>query len=141
MIVLDTNVVSEFMTSPPAESVSAWLNAQNAAILYFTTISVAEISFGLRMMPDGKRRRLLASRFEQFIVAAFKSRILSFDENAARAYGEIRGHRKELGRPMSNFDGQIASIAKTRGFAIATRNIKDFENCELELINPFSDVI
>lgn len=137
MIVLDTNVISEFMTSPPAEPVSSWLNAQDAAKLYLTTISIAEIGFGLRVMPDGRRRRLLAERFEQFLAVAFESRILSFDEDAARAYGEIRGHRREQGRPMSNFDGQIAAIAKIRGFAVATRNIKDFEDCGLELIDPF----
>ncbi len=138
MIVLDTNVVSEFMTSPPALSVQTWLNAQDAATLYFTTISIAEISYGLRVMPDGRKRQTLVNRFEDFLAAAFDSRILSFDEDAGRAYGEIRAHRREQGRPMSNFDGQIAAIAKTRGFAIATRNIKDFEDCGLELIDPFS---
>ena len=137
MIVLDTNIVSEFMTSPPAEPVTAWLNAQEVAQLYFTTISIAEIGFGLRVMPTGRRRQLLTDRFERFLAAAFESRVLSFDEGAARVYGEIRGHRKEQGRPMSNFDGQIAAIAKTQGFAVATRNTKDFEDCGLELINPF----
>ncbi|MEA3276538.1 MAG: type II toxin-antitoxin system VapC family toxin [Pseudomonadota bacterium] len=139
MIVLDTNIVSEFMTSPPAAPVLAWLNAQDAAHLYLTTISIAEISFGLRVMLDGRRRPLLADRFEQFLATAFESRILSFDRDAARAYGEIRADRREQGRPMSNFDGQIAAIAKTRGFSVATRNIEDFEDCGLELINPFSD--
>jgi len=138
MIVLDTNVVSEFMTSPPARPVQEWLNAQDAASLHLTTISIAEISFGLRALPDGRRRQLLADRFEEFLAAAFESRVLPFDEDAARAYGEIRGHRREQGRPMSNFDGQIAAIAKTRGFAVATRNIKHFEDCGLELIDPFS---
>lgn len=138
MIVVDTNVVSEFMTSPPAPPVQRWLNAQETANLFFTTISIAEISYGLRVMPDGRRRQLLVKRFEDFLAAAFDSRILSFDEDAGRAYGEIRAHRRDQGRPMSNFDGQIAAIARTRGFAIATRNIKDFEDCGLELINPFS---
>lgn len=138
MIVLDTNVVSEFMTSPPAAPVLNWLNDQDAAGLYLTTVSIAEIVFGLRAMPDGKRRRLLSDRFEQFLAAAFESRILSFNEAAARVYGEIRGHRKELGRPMSNFDGQIAAIAKAHGFAVATRNVKDFAECGLELIDPFA---
>jgi predicted nucleic acid-binding protein len=138
MIVVDTNVVSEFMVSPPAQSVLEWLNAQDAADLYLTTISIAEISFGLHVMPDGHRRRQLSDRFEQFLGAAFASRILPFDEDAARAYGEIRGHRREFGRPISAFDGQIAAIARKRGFAIATRNVRDFEDCGLELINPFS---
>jgi len=136
-MVLDTNVVSEFMTSPPAVPVLAWLNAQDASGLYFTTVSIAEIVYGLRVMPVGKRQRQLAQRFEQFLAAAFESRILSFDEGAARAYGEILGHRRELGRPISNFDGQIAAIARINGFAIATRNTRDFEECGVKLVNPF----
>ena len=137
MIVLDTNVVSEFMTSAPAEPVLAWLNDQDAAQLYFTSVSIAEIAFGLWVMPDGRRRRLLTDRFEQFLGTAFESRILSFDQDAARAYGEIRGHRQEQGHPVSNFDAQIAAIARTRGFAVATRNTRDFADCGLDLINPF----
>ena len=138
MIILDTNIISEFMTSPPASSVLELLNAQDSLSLSLTTISIAEIGFGLRMMPMGKRRRLLEERFEQFVTTAFESRILSFDEAAARKYGEIKGHRKEIGRPLSDLDGQIAAIARANGFVIATRNTKDFEACGVQLINPFS---
>jgi len=137
MIVLDTNVVSELMTAPPAPAVKAWLNAQDGATLYFTSVSIGEISFGLHAMPDGQRQALLAERFERFLAQAFRSRILVFDEAAARIYGEVRATRRALGRPMSAFDGQIAAIAKAHGGALATRNVKDFEACGLELINPF----
>ena len=140
MIIVDTNVVSEFMTSPPANPVLEWLNAQEATSLYLTTITIAEIGYGLRAMPDGKRQRLLSERFEQFIPIAFGQRILSFNEEAARTYGEILCHRKEIGRPMSTLDGQIAAIARSKGFGIATRNIKDFEECQIELVNPFSEI-
>lgn len=138
MVVVDTNVVSEFMASQPAEPVVEWLNSQDAVHLFLTTISIAEIGFGLRAMPDGRRRRLLSDRFEQFVGTAFASRVLSFDEDAARAYGELRGHRRELGRPMSALDGQIAAIARTRGYAVATRNVRNFRDCGLELIDPFA---
>ena len=94
MIILDTNIISEFMTSPPASSVLEWLNAQDTLSLSLTTISIAEIGFGLQIMPMGKRRRLLEERFEQFVTTAFESRILSFDEAAARKYGEIKGLEK-----------------------------------------------
>ena len=137
MIIIDTNIISEFMTSPPANSVLEWLNTQNSLSLYLTTISIAEIGYGLRIMPFGKRRRLLEEQFEKFLATAFESRILSFDESAARKYGEVKGHRKEIGRPLSDLDGQIAAIARANGFAIATRNTKDFEACGVELINPF----
>ena len=137
MIILDTNVVSEFMTSPPASQVLNWLNSQDVASLYLSTITIAEIGYGLRAMPEGKRRKLLSERFEQFVDEAFTQRILSFDESAARIYGETMCHRKEMGRPMSNLDGQIAAIARSTGFSVATRNIKDFQHCNIELINPF----
>jgi predicted nucleic acid-binding protein len=138
MIILDTNIVSEFMTSPPASQVLNWLNDQDVTSLYLSTITIAEIGYGLRAMPQGKRRQLLSERFEQFIDAAFTQRILSFDEGAARIYGEIMCQRKEMGRPMSNLDGQIAAIARSGGFCVATRNIKDFEQCQIELVNPFN---
>jgi len=138
MIILDTNVVSEFMTSPPANSVLRWSNAQNTTSLYLTTITIAEIGFGLRTIPQGKRREMLAERFEQFVATAFEQRVLPFDEDAARVYGEVMGYRREIGRPISSFDGQIAAIARSRGFCVATRNIRDFEECQIDIVNPFS---
>ena len=138
MIILDTNVLAEFMTSPPSEAVVEWLNAQDPVSLYITSISIAEICYGLQVLPEGKRRRLLEDRFELFIALAFASRILNFDEFAARVYGELKAYRKKIGRPLSDFDGQIAAIARTHGFSLATRNVKDFEHCLVELIDPFS---
>ncbi|MEY6432380.1 type II toxin-antitoxin system VapC family toxin [Thioalkalicoccus limnaeus] len=139
MIVLDTNLVSEFMTSPPAPAVRAWLNSQATGALHLTTISIAEIEFGLMALPEGNRRRLLASRFEQFVELAFGERILVFDEPAAHLYGRIRAERRARGRPISNFDAQIAAITRANSFRLATRNVKDFDDCGVELINPFDD--
>ena len=137
MIILDTNVVSEFMTSPPSTAVLEWLNAQEPTALYMTSISVAEICFGLNAMHQGRRRRLLEDRFERFIAAAFSSRLLHFDEAAARVFGEIKAYRKSIGRPLSDFDGQIAAIARVHRFSIATRNLSDFDHCLVDLIDPF----
>jgi hypothetical protein len=71
------------------------------------------------------------------IAAAFAGRILAFDEPAATHYGEVMGRRKELGRPLSVPDGQIAAIARLHGFAVATRNVRDFAGCGIEIVNPF----
>lgn len=125
------------MTSKPQPIVHNWLNQQVSLSLYVSTITLAEISYGLRSMPEGKRQRLLSDRFEQFIDLVFGERILSFEEKAAKQYGELMAHRREVGRPMSVCDGQIAAIAQTTGFAVATRNIKNFEECQIKLINPF----
>ena len=137
MIVVDTNVISEVMRPQPSPAVLNWLNAQDGNLLFITTVTLAEIGYGLRILPDGQRRWQLHSQFEQFVTQAFEERVLAFTASAARAYAEIMGHRKEVGHPMSLPDGQIASIAHAHGFAVATRNIKDFEDCGLELINPF----
>lgn len=137
MILLDTNIVSEFMTSAPDTRVLAWLNAQSDASLYFSTVSIAEVEFGLCVLPQGKRRALLSQRFHEFLEIAFGPRILAFDEDAARSYGAIRARRRALGRPMSAFDAQIAAIARTRGLTVATRNTRDFADCGVDLLNPF----
>lgn len=139
MIVLDTNVISEMMKPAPKRSVIDWLNRQETATLYVSTITLAEIGYGLHMMPDGQRRRSLEDRFDEFIVDGFDQRVLGFDMPAARLYGELMGHRRALGRPLSILDGQIASIARANHFAVATRNVDDFEECGLTLIDPFGD--
>jgi predicted nucleic acid-binding protein len=137
MVVVDTNVISEVMRPQPSALVLNWLNTQDSNQLFITTVTLAEIGYGLRILPEGQRRWQLHSRFEQFIAQAFEERVLDFTASAARAYAEIMGHRKEVGHPMSLLDGQIASIAHVHGFAVATRNIKDFEDCGLDLVNPF----
>jgi len=137
MMLLDTNVVSDVMKVAPSEAVLVWLNDQDSKTLYVSTVTIGEIEYGLRILPVGKRRLQLKERFEQFISQAFAQRVLAFDEAAARTYGDVMGIRKELGRPMSVPDGQIAAIARSSGLAIATRNISDFENCGVDLVNPF----
>lgn len=137
MIIIDTNVISEMMKPSPATAVVDWFNKQETVSLYLTTISIGEIGYGIRALPDGKRRRLLAEGFEALLKAAFENRILDFDETAARNYGDIMGNRKEVGRPLVCLDGQIIAIALANSSAIATRNTKDFEHCGLTIFNPF----
>ena len=137
MILLDTNVVSEVMAPAPAASVLEWLDRRDAATLYLSTITIAEIGYGLQVLPAGRRRRLLEERFEQFVATGFEQRVLSFDEAASRLYGGLMARRRSLGRPMGILDGQIAAIARANRFALASRNVRDFEECGLEILNPF----
>lgn len=125
------------MTSQPTHSVLQCLNEQVAGQLYLTTINIAEIAYGLGAMPEGKRQKFLSGRFKEFVNRGFTGRILPFDINSAELYGDIMSRRKAFGRPMSTFDGQIAAIAKSTGFTLATRNVKDFRDSDIELINPF----
>ena len=137
MILLDTNVISELMKPLPMPSVLTWINQQQNTELVISTITIAEITYGLQALPVGKRRTTLELAFEQAINEAFHNHIMPFDEPAAYIYGKIMGHRKQLGQPMSLFDGQIAAIALSKNAGLATRNINDFQNCGLTLINPF----
>jgi predicted nucleic acid-binding protein len=137
MILIDTNVISEIMKVSPSLQVLKWLNSQDSSALFVSAITIGEIEYGLRILPEGRRRLELKERFERFISEAFRQRVLAFDEFAARSYGDVMGLRKEIGRPMSVPDGQIAAIARSGGLSIATRNTSDFEECGVDLINPF----
>ncbi len=137
MVIVDTNIVAELMRPSPAQEVILWMNDQDASALFLTTISIGEIGYGLEILPQGRRRLQLEQGFERVIVEAFTGRILGFDEEAARHYGVVMGRRKEIGRPLSALDGQIASIARAKGFAVATRNVRDFVECGVDIINPF----
>lgn len=137
MILLDTDVVSALMKAAPPASVVDWLDGQPTDVLYLSTVTIAEVQFGLEILPEGRRRRGLEDRFERFVAGGFAYRILSFDEKAARRYGELRARRQRSGRPMSVLDGQIAAIARANRFAVATGNVRDFEECGLEIVNPF----
>ncbi|HEX4496952.1 MAG TPA: type II toxin-antitoxin system VapC family toxin [Thermoanaerobaculia bacterium] len=137
MIIVDTNVVAELMKASPAQAVVSWLNDQEASALFLTTITIGEIGYGLEILPQGKRRLQLEQGFARILGEAFAGRILAFDEEAARIYGALMGKRKQIGRPLSALDGQIAAIARATGSAVATRNIRDFVECGVEIINPF----
>jgi predicted nucleic acid-binding protein len=137
VIILDTNVVAEMMKPAPMPQVVTWLNEQDVSTLFLTSVSIGEICYGLQALPQGRRRRLLEEGFERVLAEAFAGRILVFDEEAARRYGEVMGRRKEIGRPLSVLDGQIASIARANSYAVATRNERDFVECGVEVVNPF----
>jgi toxin FitB len=138
MILFDTNIISEMMKPSPSSEVINWLDQQETTKLFISTISIAEISFGLNALPEGNRRVQLEQAFNKAIIESFKYRILSFDESAAHVYGKIMSKRKGLGRPLGILDGQIAAIAYTQGLIIATRNVNDFTGCGLDIINPFN---
>ena len=97
-----------------------------------------EIRYGIRILPQGRRRDDLQYRFDRFVSRGFAERVLDFDWGAASLYGEIMGSRREIGRPMSVVDGQIAAVARARGCQLATRNVTDFEACGVELVNPWA---
>jgi predicted nucleic acid-binding protein len=140
MILLDTNVLSEFMRAQPSARVVAWLDAQPAHDLYTSAVSRAEIELGLALMPPGKRQAGLSQAAQAMFEDDFAGRCLPFDEASASHHARTVASRTRLGRPISVEDAQIAAIALARGMALATRNTADFADIEgLSVIDPWSD--
>jgi predicted nucleic acid-binding protein len=139
MLVLDTNVISEIMKASPSPRVMKWWSQQQSVELFLTTVSVAEILYGIEILPQGKRRDSLRHEAEVAFTNDFAGRILSFDEGAAREYPSLAAGRRARGRPIAGFDAQIASIARSRGAILATRNTADFERCGVRLVDPWDE--
>lgn len=139
-ILLDTNVLSEFMRPRPASQVVAWLDAQAAHALHVSAVAQAEIELGLglALMPAGKRQAGLAAAAQAMFDEDFAGRCLPFDAAAATHYARIVAARTRMGRPVSVEDAQIAAIALAQGLRLATRNTADFEGIEgLRVIDPW----
>ncbi|MBZ5601468.1 MAG: type II toxin-antitoxin system VapC family toxin [Acidobacteriia bacterium] len=135
MIILDTNVLSEALRPVPSPDVVRWLSAQSGE-LAITTLTQAEILYGIERMPAGKRRAAVKSEIEA-VLSQFLGRILPFDERAAEQYAVIAALRESMGRPISQTDAMIAAIARCHGASIATRDTAGFNHCGVGLINPW----
>ena len=139
MIIIDTNVVSELMRATPDPAVLAWFDGHAAGALFLSAISEAELRTGAAILPAGQRRDRLVVAIDAMIDQDFAGRVLPFDSPAARNYAEIAVARRKAGKPIMDADCQIAAIASACGAAIATRNVKDFESCGIDIINPWND--
>ncbi|QEE39005.1 MULTISPECIES: type II toxin-antitoxin system VapC family toxin [unclassified Methylobacterium] len=137
MIILDTNVLSELMRAKPTIFVLKWFAAQPSAGLFTTTLTQAEIFYGLSLLPEGRRRDDLFAAAQPIFEVELAGRILSFDQDAAMAYADIAASRRRAGQPISQIDGQIAAITASRGARLATRNVRDFVDCGIVVVDPW----
>jgi hypothetical protein len=137
MIILDTNVLSELMRPKPSPRVAGWVAKQPATELFTTSITEAEIFFGIELLTHGKRREALLRAAEDMFAEDLGGRIFGFESDAARFFSKIAAHRRTLGRPISHADAQIAAITKLRQAKLATRNATDFHDCGIDLVNPW----
>ena len=137
MIILDTNVISETFRKEPSPRVTAWIDARDPADCWVTAISQAELLLGMLVLPEGARKRLLAEFITAFFARAIKNEVLSFGGREAEIFADIVAARRSLGRPIGEFDAQIAAIARSHGFAVVTRNTSDFAGCGVNIVNPW----
>jgi len=138
MILLDTNILSELMRPVPEKGVEQWFADQPDASVFISAITEAELRYGVALLPAGKRRSALTAVIEDMLGEDFTGRILPFDSAAAVAFAEIAATRRQAGRPIAQADAQIAAIARSRGAALATRNVPDFDGCGVDVVNPWT---
>ena len=137
MIILDTSVVSELMRPDPAPQVATWIRDRDRPELRTTSVTVAEIRYGIARLPDGRRKQaLLAAAADVF--RAFEDQVLPFDAAAAEHYAAIASNRERSGKPISGFGALIAAVCRSRGAALATRNLPDFDGTGIETIDPWA---
>ncbi len=137
MIILDTNVLSELIRPKPDRVVVGWVSSRPSSSLFTTTVTEAEILYSLYLMPPGKRHRDLEEAIRDMFTIDLAGRVLPFDEASAYAYADIAVSRRQAGQPITQFDAQIAAIARSRDASVATRNVSDFEGCGIDVINPW----
>jgi len=137
MIVLDTNVVSEAMKPEPDPTVRDWLDEQAAETLYLSSVTVAELLFGIAALPDGRRKQKLADTLDEHL-ALFDGRILPFDTEAAHHYANLAVAARSAGKGFPTPDGYIAAIATAHGFAVATRDSSAFNAAGVPVIDPWT---
>nr|WP_294530961.1 type II toxin-antitoxin system VapC family toxin [uncultured Rhodopila sp.] len=137
MLLLDTNILAAIMVARPVPEVARWMAEQPIEDLVTTGISQAEILSGLAIMPEGRRRRDLEAAARAMFEEDFEGRVLPFDMNAAAAYADLFAARRRVGRPAAPLGLMIASVARSTGASVVTRDIGGFEGCGLTLINPW----
>ena len=128
----------ELMRLTPAPRVVAWVAKQPATELFTTSITEAEIFYGIELLTKGKRREGLLAAAEAMFAEDLAGRVFGFESDAARAFSKIAAHRRALGRPISHADAQIAAIAQVRGAKLATRNVADFDDCGVDAVDPWN---
>jgi hypothetical protein len=138
VIILDTNVMSETLRRPaPSTRVLEWMRSEPASALFTTAITESELLYGIALLPEGRRRPSLEAVVDLIFAEDLAGRVLLLDSAAAREFADIAASRRRAGRPISEADARIAAIARSRGAALATRNVGDFADCRLKLIDPW----
>ena len=139
MIVLDTNVVAELMRPKPSPQVVAWADGLDPEAVAITAMNEAEILHGLARLPDGRRKQELQQRWDDLLQALFPGRVWAFNSKAAHWYAQLLSRRERMGKPIATADAVIAATVLAHGNSLATRNLADFADLGLRLINPWEN--
>ena len=131
---LDTNVISEMTRDDPNRNVVAFLDRTET--MWVPSIVIHELEYGLRLLPQGQRRRRLYA-MQSGILAAYQDRILPLNRDGAEWAARFRAQARRSGHTLDLGDALIAGTAKVRGLSLATRNVRDFRGLDIEVVNPW----
>lgn len=137
MIVLDTNVLSEFIRPSPDTNVLSWLDSRLSSDVTTTAITAGELLYGVNRLPSGRRKTALAEAVRRLLTEDLHGRVAPFDAAASEHCANIRDDRERLGRPIGIADAQIAAICRARKATLATRNTTDFVDTGVDLVDPW----
>lgn len=136
---LDTNIPSELTYPRPAPQVERWLEDVQDVQLYFSVISLAEICKGIAKLPESNKRTQLQDWLDSVLRPWFSGRILPITEAIAERLGRWAGEGEAKGRIIKMADGLIAATAVEHDLTLVTRNVKDFNDLGVRIINPWEE--
>jgi predicted nucleic acid-binding protein len=136
---LDTNCISEAVRANPEPRVLAWIEAADETLLYLSVLTLGEIRKGLAALLPGRRRTKLETWLEVELRPRFSGRILSIDAEVADRWGLLAADAKGQGKPIPVIDGLLAATALHHNLTIVSRNLSDFSNLPVAVVNPWKD--
>jgi len=135
---LDTNVISELRKPSCNAAVKAWSDGQPAEVLFLSTVTLAEIRYGIEQQTDPAFRRVLVEWIDTWLRPWFSGRILEINEEVILTWRRMVAHGKSRGITFSQPDLFIAAIAGVHDLCVVSRNVRDFEETGVELFNPWT---
>ncbi len=133
---LDTCVISEFSKPYPEKRLADWIKTVPPERLFVCAMTIGEIRKGHAKLPNSTKNAKIAE-WINCILEDYQDRILPVDLTAAENWGETQGLSEVKGRTISTLDGLIASVARVHNLVLVTRNVSDFEDCQVSLFNPW----
>lgn len=134
---LDTNVVSELTKPQPSESVTRWVSSTEEDVIFLSSVTLAEIRYGVERLESGIRRVALERWVAEFLMERFRGRILPVDENVANTWGSVLARSERLGKRMALMDAFQAACAEVHALTLVTRDERGFQGFEGEILNPW----
>jgi len=134
---LDTNIISEFISKQPNQKVLDFIKSLDEDDIYLCVITIGEIKFGIEKVKSETKKETLSNWLNNDLLERFKGRIVGIDTHIMLKWGEVNQYLQSMGKPMPIMDSLIASSCLAKNFVLITRNEKDFYSFDIEMVNPF----